>query len=80
MWLRSPLLLTSPQCGDTKLKNVLLIGLDPSEVNDERWPGLTAENLEAGLRRDQSTSNDEGYKAHLCSIDLGEARALRVCS
>ncbi len=27
---------------------VLLVGLDPSVVNFERWPGLTAEKLEAG--------------------------------
>ena len=34
------------------MKNVLLIGLDPSVVNYEHWPGLTAEKLEAGLRTD----------------------------
>ena len=43
--------------------NVLLIGLDPAVVNYERWPGLTAEKLEAGLRRDEATLNERGYSA-----------------
>ncbi len=53
-------------------KNVLLIGLDPGVVNYERWPGLTAEKLEAGLRRDEATLNDAGYDAQICFIDHGE--------
>ncbi len=53
-------------------KNVLLIGLDPSVVNYEKWPGLTAEKLEAGLRRDEDTLNDSGYDANICFIDHGE--------
>ena len=51
--------------------NVLLIGLDPAVVNYERWPGLTAEKLEAGLRRDQATLNERGYNAQICFIDHG---------
>ena len=53
-------------------KNVLLIGLDPGVVNFDRWPGLTAEKLEAGLRRDEATLNDSGYDARICFIDHGE--------
>lgn len=53
-------------------KNVLLIGLDPAVVNYERWPGLTAEKLEAGLRRDEAALNDSGYDARICFIDHGE--------
>ncbi len=53
-------------------KNVLLIGLDPAVVNYDRWPGLTAEKLEAGLRRDEATLNDRGYDAQICFIDHGE--------
>jgi hypothetical protein len=30
-------------------KKVLLIGLHPDVVDYSRWPGLTAEKLEAGL-------------------------------
>ena len=53
-------------------KNVLLIGLDPEVVNYDRWPGLTAEKLEAGLRRDEATLNASGYDARICFIDHGE--------
>ena len=53
-------------------KNVLLIGLDPAVVNYDKWPGLTAEKLEAGLRRDEDTLTDSGYDANLCFIDHGE--------
>ena len=41
-------------------------------VNYERWPGLTPEKLEAGLRRDESTLNDGGYDARICFVDHGE--------
>ena len=53
-------------------KSVLLIGLDPAVVDYDRWPGLTAERLEAGLRRDEATLNDSGYDARICFIDHGE--------
>ncbi len=53
-------------------KKVLLIGLDPRVVNYDRWPGLTAEKLEAGLRRDEAALNDSGYDARICFIDHGE--------
>lgn len=53
-------------------KNVLLIGLDPAVVDYDRWPGLTAEKLEAGLRRDEAALNDSGYRAEICFIDHGE--------
>ena len=51
---------------------VLLIGLNPAVVNYEKWPGLTPEKLEMGLRRDESTLNEEGYTASICFIDHGE--------
>ena len=53
-------------------KKVLLIGLDPAVVNYERWPGLTAEKLEAGLRRDEALLNESGYEAEICFVDHGE--------
>ncbi len=53
-------------------KKVLMIGLDPAVVNYERWPGLTPEKLEAGLRRDEAALNDSGYIAEICFIDHGE--------
>lgn len=53
-------------------KRVLLIGLDPAVVNYDRWPGLTAEKLEAGLRRDEAALNDSGYDARICFVDHGD--------
>ena len=53
-------------------KKVLLIGLDPAVVNYDRWPGLTAEKLEAGLRRDEAALNESGYEARICFVDHGE--------
>lgn len=52
--------------------NVLLIGLDPAVVNYDRWPGLTAEKLEAGLRRDEALLNESGYEAEICFVDHGQ--------
>ncbi len=59
-------------------KKVLLIGLDPAVVNYDRWPGLTAEKLEAGLRRDEAALNDSGYDAQICFIDHGETAEATV--
>lgn len=53
-------------------KNVLLIGLDPDVVAYDRWPGLTAEKLIAGLRGDEAALNAAGYHATLCFVDHGE--------
>jgi hypothetical protein len=53
-------------------RKVLLIGLDPAVVNYDKWPGLTAEKLEAVLRKDQASLNEIGYEASLCFIDHGE--------
>ena len=52
--------------------NVLLIGLDPAVVHYEKWPGLTAEKLEAVLRRDEATLKESGYDASICFIDHGD--------
>jgi hypothetical protein len=46
-------------------KKVLLVGWHPSAVNYDKWPGLTPEKLEAGLKADESNLNDLGYKATL---------------
>ena len=52
--------------------NVLLIGLDPALVNYDRWPGLTAEKLEAGLQRDEALLIESGYKTGICFVDHGQ--------
>ncbi len=59
-------------------KRVLMIGLDPAVVNYDRWPGLTPEKLEAGLRRDEAALNDNGYAAEICFIDHGETAEATV--
>ncbi len=64
--------------GITTEKKVLLIGLDPKVVDYSRWPGLTAEKLEAGLRRDEASLNDDGYSAQICFIDHGETAEMTV--
>ena len=51
---------------------VLLIGLDPGVVNYDRWPGLTAEKLQAGLQRDVALLNESGYEAEICFVDHGQ--------
>lgn len=53
-------------------KRVLLVGLDPTAVNYDRWPGLTAKKLETGLCRDEAVLRDGGYEARICFIDHGE--------
>lgn len=52
--------------------NVLLIGLDPTVVNYDRGPGLSAEKLEAGLRKDEAVLNESGYEAEICFVDHGQ--------
>lgn len=53
-------------------KKVLLIGLDPSVVDYERWSHLSPEKLEAVLRSDETRLNELGYDADICFIDHGE--------
>jgi hypothetical protein len=57
-------------------KKVLLIGLHPDVVDYSRWPGLTAEKLEAGLRRDESVLNVQHRAHRLCGC--GEAMGVIV--
>lgn len=53
-------------------KKVLLIGLDPSVVDYERWSHLSPEKLVAALRADESRLKELGYDAEICFIDHGE--------
>jgi hypothetical protein len=54
------------------VKKALLIGLDPSVVDYERWSHLSPEKLVAALRADESRQNELGYDAEICFIDHGE--------
>jgi hypothetical protein len=53
-------------------KRVILIGLRPDVVNYDKWPGLTPETLEAGLRRDEAALRERGFDAGICFVDHGE--------
>lgn len=44
-------------------KKVLMVGWHPSVVDYSKWPGLTAEKLEAALRADEQKLNELGYEA-----------------
>jgi hypothetical protein len=61
-----------PETMMTEKKKVLLIGLDPSVVEYAKWPGLTPEKLEGGLRRDVDALEAQGIDAEICFIDHGE--------
>ena len=54
---------------------MLLVGLDPAVVHYERWPGLSPDKLEAGLRGEVAALNGSGYDARLCFVDHGETAA-----
>lgn len=49
-------------------KKVLMVGWHPSAVNYGKYPGLTPEKLEAGLRADEAGLNTLGYDAKLAFI------------
>ena len=53
-------------------KKVLLVGWHPSAVNYSKWPGLTPEKLEAGLRADEAKLNNLGFEAELAFIHSSE--------
>lgn len=48
-------------------KKVLMLGWHPSVVDYAKYPGLTAEKLDAALRADETRLNEQGYEA---SIDF----------
>ena len=53
---------------------VLMIGWHPSVVNYSKWPGLTPEKLEAGLRADREKVQNLGHDVQLDFIkDTGTA-------
>lgn len=60
------------ECALMSNNKIMLIGLDPSVANYEKWPGLTVEKLEAVLRKDEAKLTDPGYDVTICFIDHGE--------
>ncbi|MEM8996439.1 MAG: hypothetical protein AAGF23_16755 [Acidobacteriota bacterium] len=57
-------------------KKVLLVGLDSSAVDFERWPGLTKERLQAASGAVRSKLESEGFDVRWCLTGTGPA-ALR---
>lgn len=53
-------------------KKVLMVGWHSSAVNYDKYPGLTPEKLEAGLRADESRLTRLGYEARLAFIHSPE--------
>jgi hypothetical protein len=53
-------------------KKVLMIGWHPSVVNYAKYPGLTPEKLEAGLRADETRLAELGYAPTLAFIRSAE--------
>jgi DNA-binding LacI/PurR family transcriptional regulator len=53
-------------------KTVLMVGWHPSVVDYAKYPGLTAERLEAALRADEKKLNDLGYDASIGFIYSGD--------
>jgi len=53
-------------------KKVLMVGWHPTVVDYSKWPGLTAEKLEQGLRADECRLNEQGYKASIGFIFSGD--------
>jgi hypothetical protein len=53
-------------------KSVVIIGLDPSVVDYNKWPGLTAEKLRAALEGARDNLNARGYETQFCLTDTGQ--------
>lgn len=59
-------------------KKVLMIGWHPSVVNYDKWPGLTPEKLEAGLRADEKRLQEAGHDARVAFLHDGDTAADEV--
>lgn len=59
-------------------KKVLMVGWHPSVVDYAKYPGLSEEKLEAGLRRDQKKLTSEGYETSIGFIFSGETATDRL--
>lgn len=62
----------------TETKKVLLIGLDPTVVDYEKWPALNPEKLEKMLRADEASLNHLGFDTRISFVDHGETAGATV--
>ncbi|WP_375550911.1 MULTISPECIES: hypothetical protein [Rhodophyticola] len=53
-------------------KTVLMVGWHPTVVDYAKYPGLTADKLEAALRADEKKLNDLGYTASIGFLYSGD--------
>jgi len=53
-----------------KIQRVLITGLHPSAVDYSRWPGLTAEKLQAAIDHSGDELKQLGYAPEVCLFDL----------
>ncbi|MDD9718234.1 hypothetical protein PVW48_15840 [Dinoroseobacter sp. PD6] len=61
-------------------KKVLMVGWHPSVVAYGKWPGLTPEKLEAGLRADAAALEAAGYETEIGFIRSGETATDQVAT
>jgi DNA-binding LacI/PurR family transcriptional regulator len=53
-------------------KNVLMIGLEPTNLDFSAFPGLDAEKVLAGIQGQQEYLRGLGYDMDVCLTDTGE--------
>ena len=53
-------------------KRVILIGLNPWEVDYSNWPDLTPEKVMTDFKADEATLNSLGYDVRSCLVDPDE--------
>jgi DNA-binding LacI/PurR family transcriptional regulator len=53
-------------------KSVLIIGLEPTNLDFSAFPGLDAEKVLAGIKDQQERLRELGYDMDVCLTDMGE--------
>jgi len=48
---------------------VLMVGLDPAEIDLERWPHMTDKELKAAMHGEAEKLRNEGYEPTICFVD-----------
>ena len=59
-------------------RKVLMIGWHPTAVDYDKYPGLTPERLEAGLRADEAALRAQGHDARLGFIHAADSAEATV--
>lgn len=67
----------------TKMKKILVIGIDPKTIdfsNPDLVPGLTAEKIEAGMKAEQEKLYRLGFKADFFLLGLTETNVTTLAA